>query len=161
MSTTARLDVALWEATRHAHALDGALADWDVAAARDWETIEGDRALVRLVDQILYRFIKLQDAIGERLVPATLNALAEPCEDWPMRDRLNRLEKLGYLNVDAWLGWRDVRNRLAHEYRDAPAARFALLAVAIQATRELLASYRSWQDALALAGLASESKVTP
>jgi hypothetical protein len=146
MSTTARRDVALWEATRHARALD------------DWEAIEGDRALVRLVDQILYRFIRLQDAIGERLAPGTLNALAEPCEGWPMRNRLNRLEKLGYLNVDAWLGRRDVHNRLAHEYPDTPAARFALLAVAIQATRELLTSYRSWQDALALAGIASEPK---
>lgn len=37
--------------------------------------------------------------VGERLIPATLAGLREPFEDWPMRDRLNRLEKLGYLDV--------------------------------------------------------------
>jgi len=37
------------------------------------------------------RFQKLQDAVGERLLPATL---AEPYEDWPMPDRLDRLERL-------------------------------------------------------------------
>ena len=49
----------------------------------------------------MFRFTKLQDALGERLLPATLQQLAEPFEDWPMRDRLNRLEKLGFLNVVA------------------------------------------------------------
>ena len=44
-----------------------------------------------------------------------------------MRDRLNRLEKLGYLDVDNWLAWREVRNRLAHEYPDQPELRFAAL----------------------------------
>ena len=32
-----------------------------------------------------------------------VRGLHEPFEDWPMRDRLNRLEKLGYLDVDNWL----------------------------------------------------------
>lgn len=32
---------------------------------------------------------------GERLVPATLAILHEPFEAWPLRDRLNRLEKQG------------------------------------------------------------------
>ena len=83
--------------------------------APDWPALDADRQKVRLIDPLLFRFIKLQDALGERLVPATLAALSEPYEDWPMRDRLNRLEKLGYLQVDSWLAWREVRNRLAHE----------------------------------------------
>ena len=33
-----------------------------------------------------------------------------------MRDRLDRLGKLGFLDVNAGRHWRDVRNRLAHEY---------------------------------------------
>ena len=42
-------------------------------------------------------FIKLQDALGERLLPATLSELRAPFEEWPMRDRLDRLERLGYI----------------------------------------------------------------
>ena len=37
-----------------------------------------DTTLRRLTDQILYRFTHLQDAMGERLVPATVTWLREP-----------------------------------------------------------------------------------
>lgn len=46
--------------------------------------------------------------VGERLIPATLSILSEPYEEWPMRDRLNRLEKL--LDVENWLNWRKQPN---------------------------------------------------
>jgi len=95
MSTSDRLAVALWEADRHARTLAEALGDWDSDRRRTGPPSDADRQKVRLIDQLLFRFIKLQDALGERLVPATLAALSEPYEDWPMRDRLNRLEKLG------------------------------------------------------------------
>ena len=127
MSTSDRLAVALWEAGRHARTLAEVLSDWDSDPAPDWPALDAGREKVSLIDQLLFRFIKLQDALGERLVPATLAALGEPYEDWPMRDRLNRLEKLGYLQVDSWLAWWEVRNRLAHEYPDHPELRFAAL----------------------------------
>lgn len=82
----------------------------------------------------------LQDVIGERLVPATLARLAEPCESWPMRDRLDRLEKLGYVDVEQWLRWREARNRLARAYPDAPALRHAQLLEAIDAARQRVSS---------------------
>lgn len=153
-SATDRLAAALWEADRHRRILAEALAEWDRSPAADWQSLESDRGCVRLVDQMLYRFLKLQDAVGERMVPATLAALNEPCEDWPMRDRLNRLEKLGYLDVDAWLAWREVRNRLAHEYPDHPELRFAALLAAIAAAHALLNRYGTWRARLEAAGIA-------
>jgi len=63
--------------------------------------LETDPERLRILDQLLFRFSKLQDALGIRLVPATLAALAEPFEEWPMIDRLNRLEKLGALIIIA------------------------------------------------------------
>jgi hypothetical protein len=87
----------------------------------------------------------IQHTIGERLTPATLNALLEPFEAWSMRDRL---EKLGYLEVDAWLRWRELRNRLAHEYPDKPELRHAQLLAAIAGAAELLAAYRDWANRL-------------
>ena len=148
MSATEKLTVALWQADRHAAALSDALAEWAAKPAHDTAQLERDRQLLRLADQILFRFTKLQDALGERLVPATLQRLAEAFEDWPMRDRLERLEKLGYLTVDDWLRWRELRNRLAHEYPDQPELRFAVLKAAIGVAGELVTAYARWKQML-------------
>ena len=144
MNRPDRLAAARWETRRQADALSGAVAEWDVLPPQPWDVIELDDALVRLLDQILYRFLKLQDAIGERLIPATLSALAEPFEDWPMRDRLDRLERLGYLDAAQWLAGRSVRNRLAHEYPDAPELRWAALRDALAACHALLICASAW-----------------
>lgn len=152
-TTTEKLAAAVWEADRHQVTLVEALAEWDKAPVRDWKVLESDRGCVRLIDQLLFRFIKLQDSVGERLIPASLAALEEPYEDRPMRDRLNRLERLGYLNVADWLAWREVRNRLAHEYPDKPELRFAALLAAIDAARALADCYRQWRKRLETAGL--------
>ena len=144
MSRPDRLVVARWEAARHANALRSAILAWGVLPPLAWDAVEADPGLVRLLDQILYRFLKLQDAVGERLIPATLAQLAEPYEDWPMRDRMDRLERLGYLDVLLWLDWRGVRNRLAHEYPDAPELRWAALRDALAATQGLLPCVDAW-----------------
>ncbi|MGA8054987.1 MAG: hypothetical protein WCA12_14190 [Burkholderiales bacterium] len=147
-----RLALARWEADRHAAVLSDALAEWDGLPAPSLEAIEGDRHLRQLTDQLLFRFMKLQDVIGERLVPATLGWLAEPFEPWPMRDRLDRLEKLGFVDVAHWLRWRETRNRLAHEYPDAPALRHAQVLAAIEAARALVLAYRAWSARLPVSG---------
>ncbi|MHB1282840.1 MAG: hypothetical protein ACYCZI_03070 [Metallibacterium scheffleri] len=62
-----RLAAAAWEADQHAHVLGESLADWHRQPAPDLPTLQSDRGKVRLVDQLLFRFIKLQDVMGERL----------------------------------------------------------------------------------------------
>lgn len=149
MINAEKLKVAVWEADRHAQALCMAHQDWDMLnPLLSIEDIEQNPELVRLTDQILFRFAKLQDAMGQRLIPATLTALREPYEEWPMQDRLNRLEKLGFLEVESWLGWREIRNRLAHEYPGDSALRFANLEAAIEASKELAENYRQWRAQL-------------
>lgn len=154
MNPAEKLTAALWEADRHVEILTEALAEWDRAPALDPKSLEADHSRVRLMDQLLFRFMKLQDVMGERLVPATLAAMGEPFEEWPMRDRLNRLEKLRYLNADDWLAWREIRNRLAHEYPDQPELRFAALLAAVESARTLTALYRQWRTRLKTAGIA-------
>lgn len=144
MSAGDRLSLARWEADRHAAVLSDALGRWDAAGAPALLQVEADPALRQLADQLLFRFIKLQDAMGERLVAGTLESLAEPYEDRPMRDRLDRLEQLGYLDVDRWLGWRALRNRLAHEYPEDADKREAGFSATVQAARELVVAYRAW-----------------
>ncbi|MBK8535855.1 MAG: hypothetical protein IPL59_12450 [Candidatus Competibacteraceae bacterium] len=146
MNAEDKLAAALWEADRHLQTLQEALKEWEADPAAGWEALDADRLKVRLVDQLLFRFTKLQDALGERLIPGTLNLLQEPFEPWPMRDRLNRLEKLGFLDVNRWLAWREIRNRLAHEYPDQPEMRFAALLAAIDAARNLAELYRRWRQ---------------
>lgn len=144
-----KLKVAVWEADRHTHVLCMAQQDWERRSTpTSLEEIERDPEWVRLTDQILFRFAKLQDAMGQRLNPATLAALREPCEEWPMQDRLNRLEKLGFIEVELWLEWREIRNRLAHEYPDDGTLRFANMEAAIKASKALAENYRQWRTQL-------------
>lgn len=85
------------------------------------------------------------------VMPALQGIESEPFESWPMRDRLDRLRKPGYLDVDGWLRWRELRNRLAHEYPDAPVIRYAQLLAAIDGARELFLAYRAWAGRLSQA----------
>lgn len=76
---------------------------------------------VRTLDQLLFRFGKLQDAIGTRLLPATLQLVQEWRDNEPFLDKLNRAEKLGLLpSVEQWQLLRELRNQTAHEYPDQP-----------------------------------------
>ena len=75
-----------------------------------------------VLDQFLYRFTKLQDCLGLRLIP-TLYLLLEPeTIARPFIDILNRLEKLGVLtSAEDWQYFRSLRNNLAHEYPERTA----------------------------------------
>ena len=143
-----KLKTAVWEADRHLSVLESALADWQNFKVVDLAGLEKDSNKLRILDQLLFRFSKLQDAIGQRLVPATLSALFEIYEDWGMIDRLNRLEKLGYLDVNNWFRWREIRNRLSDEYPDNEAERFAAILAAITAAAELAEGYQHWRAML-------------
>lgn len=50
----------------------------------------------RLLDQFAYRYTRLQDDMGARLIPAALRALGEEIATMPMLDRLSRMEQLGW-----------------------------------------------------------------
>lgn len=76
---------------------------------------------VRTLDQLLFRFGKLQDTIGTRLLPAILQIVEEWQENAPFLDKINRAEKLGLLpSVEQWQILRELRNQTAHEYPDQP-----------------------------------------
>lgn len=76
-----------------------------------------DEETIGFLDQYIFRFSKLQDSMGSRLFPLTLEALAEPVADMAFIDMLNRLEKLEILDSAlSWVQLRKVRNEIAHEY---------------------------------------------
>ena len=101
------------------------LAQLDDERVQDW-------------DQFILRFTKLRDAIGAQLYPALLAHLQEPYEDRPMLDKLNRLEKMGYLtSAEQWQSLRVIRNRLTHDYPTDDALKAAYLNDAIEAVAVL------------------------
>lgn len=74
---------------------------------------------ITYLDQLVYRFMKLQDTMGEKLFPLTLSLLEEQVESKPFLDILNRLERLNLIpSREKWSLWRELRNDLAHEYPD-------------------------------------------
>ncbi len=89
-------------------------------------------------DQFILRFTKLQDAMGNRLFTALIEYLLESAADQPMIDKLNRLEKLGYVErAETWKVLRSIRNRFTHDYPDDDALRAAALNEAVGAAKVL------------------------
>lgn len=76
---------------------------------------------VQALDQFLFRFAKLQDAMGQKLFKNILLYLGESIEGKPFIDILNLMEKLYLIdNITAWRELREDRNELAHNYEDEP-----------------------------------------
>lgn len=142
MTPTATLRLlAAWEqCQRHARHLNHALAGLRDSLPLSAEAVAhlSDEAVQRW-DQFVWRFTRLQDAMGARLFPAVLAHLQEPLEDQPMLDKLHRLEKLGYLrSTEEWQRWRAIRNRFAHDHPEDDALRAASLNQAVEAVPALL-----------------------
>ena len=117
-----RLVDALRECRLHIRRIDHARKalplEFPIAGA-DWQQLDDDA--VGHIDQLLFRFGKLQDAMGRRLFPLVLKSLAELDQAEPFIDQLNRLEKFGLIpSARQWVEWRELRNQATHEYPEAP-----------------------------------------
>lgn len=90
-------------------------------------SLETDLDLAERVDAFVARFGRLQDTIGDKLLPRLLGELAEPVG--AAIDNLVRAERLGWLqDVEQWLAMRRLRNLMVHEYVGKPADLAAALA---------------------------------
>lgn len=77
--------------------------------------LEGEEDLAERLDAFVSRFGRMQDTLGDKLIPSLLRLLAE--KPGSALDNLNRAEKLGLLSsVVEWLDIRNLRNKLVHEY---------------------------------------------
>lgn len=69
------------------------------------------------IDQLIFRFSKLQDSMGNRLFPALLENLGEDIQGKPFIDLLTTLERLELIdNHKEWLNLRETRNIVTHKY---------------------------------------------
>lgn len=83
------------------------------------KSLADDEALAEKVEAFVSRFSRLQDTVGDKLLPAWLTALGETTG--ATIDNLDKAEKLGFLNsADKWLEIRQLRNQMVHEYIESP-----------------------------------------
>lgn len=123
----------------HVDALQDALKDMSQRGLTPADYAQLSKTDRRLLDQFAYRYTRLQDDMGARLMPAILKALGEDVAAMPALDRFARLEQLGWLpDAEGWNTLGQIRNQFAHDYPDSPAQRFDRLKAAIQAAGQLL-----------------------
>lgn len=131
---------ALEIAEREARALE---ASWQGLIQMDLgveqlDQLAPDASLAISIEAFAARFGRLQDHLGEKLIPRLLLLMGEI--PGPLLDNLNRAEHLGILeNALDWLAWRKLRNRLVHEYFQETASFAQAIQLALHATPLLLA----------------------
>ncbi len=77
--------------------------------------LESDPDLAERVEAFVSRFGRLQDTVGDKLLPALLAALGENPRSHI--DNLDRAERLGLItSADEWYTVRSLRNQMVHEY---------------------------------------------
>lgn len=77
--------------------------------------LETDPDLAERVEAFVSRFGRLQDTLGDKLLPVLLAALGETPA--AAIDNLDRAERLGLIaSADEWMAMRRLRNQMVHEY---------------------------------------------
>lgn len=77
--------------------------------------LETDVDLAERVEAFVGRFGRLQDTLGDKLLPVLLKALGEKTAS--AIDNLDRAERLGIIrSADDWMTIRELRNQMVHEY---------------------------------------------
>ena len=88
-------------------------------SAKSYANLDDEQ--IKALDQFLFRFSKLQDAMGQKLFKTILLYLDEDIEGKPFVDLLHLMEKLHLLeSASVWRELREDRNELAHNYEDEP-----------------------------------------
>ena len=97
------------------------------------ERLADDIDLAERVEAFVSRFGRLQDTIGDKLLPAFLTAHGE--RPATFMENLDRAERLGLIaDAQAWIDTRRLRNQMVHEYVEDP----VVLASALQAGHEFV-----------------------
>jgi len=81
------------------------------------KTLEDDDTVEHL-DQMTWRFVKIQDSIGRRFIPYVVEYNFDTTDGLTFRDMLNKLEKLSIIDSQTWNQFRILRNDITHVYPD-------------------------------------------
>ena len=96
-------------------------AESDYKEIKSWNALTpqffNDDNKRRVIDSFIFRFIKIQDLMGEKLFKEVLASLGEYKRNMSFIDILDKMEKLEIIDsADKWNDYRELRNGLSHEY---------------------------------------------
>jgi len=81
------------------------------------ESLAHDDELAEQLEVFTSRFCRLQDTVGDKLLPTWLSVLNERTKT--AIDNLDKAEKIGVLpSVELWLELRQIRKQMVHEYSE-------------------------------------------
>lgn len=88
---------------------------------KNWPSLNSDLfedfEKIKTIDTFIYRFIKLQDMMGDKLFKIFLDEIGEYKDNMSLLDVLDKLEKFEIINDSyKWMEYRNLRNKLTHEY---------------------------------------------
>ena len=107
----------LFECDRHVEKLQSAKEYLKDIMPLDVEKYKKlDKIPSSFIDQLNFRFSKLQDTTGESLFRFLLIISQENVKKMTFLDILNRLEELELIDKEEWIELREIRNEVAHEY---------------------------------------------
>jgi len=79
------------------------------------QRLDDDEDLAERLEAFVSRFSRLQDTLGDKLIPQLLGALGE--RKATALDNLDVAERLGWLrSVEEWRAIRKLRNQMVHDY---------------------------------------------
>ena len=82
--------------------------------------LENTPELAEQVEAFVSRFGRLQDNLGDKLLPELLTALGEKTS--VVIDNLDKAERLHFIaSAEEWMSMRFLRNQMIHEYIEDPA----------------------------------------
>lgn len=106
---------------------------------------------IAFFDMMTMRFGNLQDVIGAKIFSLILKMLAEDTNSLSFIDKLNTLERLGYLeDTNWWMDLREVRNQVTHDYPDNYEAIVLHLSMLSTKANELLLFWDALKNKIAL-----------
>ena len=113
-----RLKISLQKCSTHMSRLHYATSQVSMLFPLTFEKYDTfSDAIIGNIDQMIFRFTKLQDELGNNTFRFLLEYLQEDITGKPFRDILNILERLKIIeSADTWLALRELRNDLTHDY---------------------------------------------
>jgi hypothetical protein len=101
---------------------------------------------ISFIDQLIFRFSKLQDTMGEKIFPSILFLSKEEVKKKTFIDILNRLEELEIVDKAEWLKLREIRNDIAHEYSFNTDEVVDSIVAIYKASEDLMSIYKATCD---------------
>lgn len=103
------------------------------------------------VEAFVGRFSRLQDTLGDKLLPALLAALGERVAS--VADNVDKAERLEWIpSADEWFAMRSLRNQMVHEYVEDPLLLFSAIQAGHSFVPQLLQTAQAMHNEVARRG---------